>query len=244
MAITLSAPSEFASGRAIAQAVSRRLSTAAARVRSQVRPRGICGGQSGAGAGYLRALRFPLPILIPLTTPHSSSIIRGWYNRPNVGRRTKWTHSVSPHPKKLKSFWLVFEKCPVQISTGTPTILTAHPRGFLRQQFKLGSDRFLPHTFQFIINYHLETNKIYMWFPIYRVLKKGYRVKRANNFQSIYVKKTMHAEILAMFVWSLQQMLCVVPKHLNTTFSSSSHKGGHFVENSWFHSNLPTCSLY
>jgi hypothetical protein len=34
-------------GRAIAQAASRRLPTAAARVRSQVRSCGICGGQSG-----------------------------------------------------------------------------------------------------------------------------------------------------------------------------------------------------
>jgi hypothetical protein len=43
---------------------------------------------------------FPWPILIPPTAPHSSSIIRSWYNRPISGRRTKWT--VSPHPKKLK----------------------------------------------------------------------------------------------------------------------------------------------
>jgi hypothetical protein len=72
-------------GRAIAQAVSRRLPTAEARVRSQVRSCGICGGQSGTGAGFLRVLGFPLPILVPPTTPHSSSIIRGWYNRPNIG---------------------------------------------------------------------------------------------------------------------------------------------------------------
>jgi hypothetical protein len=52
-------------GRAIAQAVSRRLLTMAARVRAQGRSCGICGGQSGIGAGFLRVLRFPLPILIP-----------------------------------------------------------------------------------------------------------------------------------------------------------------------------------
>jgi hypothetical protein len=59
-------------GRATAQAVSRRLPTAADRVRAQVRSCGICGGQSGTGAGLLRVLGFPLPILIPPTAPHSS----------------------------------------------------------------------------------------------------------------------------------------------------------------------------
>jgi hypothetical protein len=72
-------------GRAIAQAVSHRLPIAAARVRAQVRSCGICGGQSDIVAGSLRVLRFPLPILI-LTAPHSSFIIRGWYNRPVSGR--------------------------------------------------------------------------------------------------------------------------------------------------------------
>jgi hypothetical protein len=38
-------------------------------VRSQVRSCRICGEQSGTGAGFLRVLRFPLPILIPPTAP-------------------------------------------------------------------------------------------------------------------------------------------------------------------------------
>jgi hypothetical protein len=69
--------SSFIYGRAIAQAVSRRLSTSAVRVQSQTRPCEICGGQSSTGADFLRVLRFPLQILISPITPHSSSIIRG-----------------------------------------------------------------------------------------------------------------------------------------------------------------------
>jgi hypothetical protein len=69
-------------GRAIAQAVSRWCPTAEARVQAQVRSCGICGGQSDIGAGFLRVLRFPLPIFIPPIAPQSpSSIIGGWYNR-------------------------------------------------------------------------------------------------------------------------------------------------------------------
>jgi hypothetical protein len=30
---------------------------------------GFCGGQSGAGAGFLRVLRFPPPIFIPPIAP-------------------------------------------------------------------------------------------------------------------------------------------------------------------------------
>jgi hypothetical protein len=71
--------------RPIAQAVSRWLPTAAARVRARVWSCGICGGQSGAGTGFLRVIRFPLPIFIPPIAPQSpSSIIWGLYNRPEV----------------------------------------------------------------------------------------------------------------------------------------------------------------
>jgi hypothetical protein len=54
-------------------------------VRARVWSCGICGGQSGAGAGFLRVLRFPLPIVIsPIAPQSSSSIIWGLYNRPEV----------------------------------------------------------------------------------------------------------------------------------------------------------------
>jgi hypothetical protein len=67
------------SGRAIAQAVSRWLPTAAARVQTRVLSCGICGGQSGAGVGFLRVFQFTLPIFIPPVSQQSPSpIIRGW----------------------------------------------------------------------------------------------------------------------------------------------------------------------
>jgi hypothetical protein len=56
-------------GRAVAQAVSRRLPTAKARVRSC----GICGRQSGTGSGFLRVLRFSLQSISPITQRSSSS---------------------------------------------------------------------------------------------------------------------------------------------------------------------------
>jgi hypothetical protein len=59
------------SGRAIAQAVSRWLPIAAARVQIWVWSSGICGGQNGAGAGFLRVLRFPLPTFIPSVLLHN-----------------------------------------------------------------------------------------------------------------------------------------------------------------------------
>jgi hypothetical protein len=81
-------------GGAVAQAVICTLHTAADRVRFQVKSFGICGGQSGTEACFLRVVRFLLPILIPPIAPHSSSV--GWYSRPNSFRRT-----ISPRLKKL-----------------------------------------------------------------------------------------------------------------------------------------------
>jgi hypothetical protein len=85
-------------GRAIAQAVSRQLPTAAAWVRARFKSRGICDGHSGTGAGFLLVLRVPLPNLIPPIAQQSlsaSSITRGWYSRRNSGHSTKWTLSHS-----------------------------------------------------------------------------------------------------------------------------------------------------
>jgi hypothetical protein len=76
-------------GRAISPAVRRRLPPAATRIRSPLKSRGICGAQSGTGAGFLRIIWFPLPFLIPPNPPYSS-IILAWYNRPIGGRCAKW----------------------------------------------------------------------------------------------------------------------------------------------------------
>jgi hypothetical protein len=105
-------------GRAIAQAVSRWLPTAAAWVRTRVWSCEICGGQSGAGAGFIRVLRLPLPIFIPPIAPQwPSSIIWGLYNRPEVAAVPS---GLSPTPLRKKTvarFWAVsrnlFLFCPV-----------------------------------------------------------------------------------------------------------------------------------
>jgi hypothetical protein len=60
-------------GRTIAPVVSRWLPTEAARVRALGWFSGICGGQSGAGAGFLRVVLFPLPIFIAQNSPSSQS---------------------------------------------------------------------------------------------------------------------------------------------------------------------------
>jgi hypothetical protein len=53
-------------GRTVAQAVSRWLPNAAARVRVRAAC-GFCDGQSGTGTGFLRVLRFPMPIIPPVS---------------------------------------------------------------------------------------------------------------------------------------------------------------------------------
>jgi hypothetical protein len=83
----------------------------ASRVRAQVRSCGIFGGQSGTGAGFLRGLRFHLPILIPPIAPHSSSFIRVCNNRPIRGRRAKWTQS---HPT-LRNYDYAVSGCKYRI---------------------------------------------------------------------------------------------------------------------------------
>jgi hypothetical protein len=94
------------SGRATAQAVSRWLPH--------------CGGPGPSpgqvililwwGARFLRVLRFSLTILIPPTAPHSSSIIRGWYNRAIVADVPSGLSLTPPEEikKKLTDISFVF----------------------------------------------------------------------------------------------------------------------------------------
>jgi hypothetical protein len=68
-------------GRPVYQAISSRLFTAAAPVRARFKTCRICGGHSGTAAGFLRVLRFPLPLIDPLIAQLSSPFIPGWCNR-------------------------------------------------------------------------------------------------------------------------------------------------------------------
>jgi hypothetical protein len=94
-------------GCAISQALSRRFPTAAARVRTQVMSCGICGRQSGTGAGSLHVLRFPLPILIPQTAPHSSSSSGAG----TIGQFSGLSLTPPSSNKRKKKTPCVLEKC-------------------------------------------------------------------------------------------------------------------------------------
>jgi hypothetical protein len=50
-------------GRAVAQMISSRISTAATRGQAPVKWLGICGGQNGTGAVFFKVLRFPLLLI-------------------------------------------------------------------------------------------------------------------------------------------------------------------------------------
>jgi hypothetical protein len=123
--LLLSRPSKrsvtFRFGHAIAQVVSHRLPTVAARVRSRVWSNGICGGKNGIGAGFLQELPFPLPIFIPPFAPQSPSpIIWGWYNRPQYKGLSYTLLALekklpSGFPTKILCAFLVFHTMLLQL---------------------------------------------------------------------------------------------------------------------------------
>jgi hypothetical protein len=65
-----------------------------------------------------------------------------------------------------------------------------------------------------------------------------------QNSHSTYVQKAVPVDIWSMLVWYLQQMLYVIPKHFNTTFSSSLYRDAQSIENLFCHSNLLTVIPY
>jgi hypothetical protein len=60
----------------MAKAVSRRPLTAEARVRSQVTPCGVFGGQSGTGTGFSPSCRFSPVSFIPLVLHYLSNLVK------------------------------------------------------------------------------------------------------------------------------------------------------------------------
>jgi hypothetical protein len=81
------------------QTVSGQLASSTARVRSKIRSRGICGGQSGTGAGFLRVLRFSQPIFIPSAAPHTLLIPS--YN----AKYPRLVGSIGVEPRKQSHSW-------------------------------------------------------------------------------------------------------------------------------------------
>jgi hypothetical protein len=109
-------------GRAIAHAVSRWLPNAAVRLRARVWSCGICGRQSGAGAGFLRVLRFPLPIFSPPISPQSpSSIIWGLAAVPSGLSLTHGKNKSQVHRSTVPRWaggWGLAEVClPILLAT-------------------------------------------------------------------------------------------------------------------------------
>jgi hypothetical protein len=85
---------------AIAQAISRRLPTAAARVRSQVTSVGFVVDKVALGQVFSEHFGFLCKFSFHRLLQNHCHIVWGWYNRPNSGRPTKWTQS---HPTSKKT---------------------------------------------------------------------------------------------------------------------------------------------
>jgi hypothetical protein len=93
---------EMHQGRTVAQAGSCWLPTAEAWVRTRVWSSGIYGRQSGARAGYLRLLLFPLTIFITPNSPSSQSPWTGTISQkwPTCRVDPVWTPPLTTRIKK------------------------------------------------------------------------------------------------------------------------------------------------
>jgi hypothetical protein len=114
-------------GRAVAQAVSRWLPSAAAGVRFRAAC-GVFGGQSDTGVDFLWVFRFPLLIMLPPII----IITRCWHNRPISGRSAEWTQLDSTPPLyKFKNI----DTIGVEISQYSDGLWAGRP-GFESRQVK------------------------------------------------------------------------------------------------------------
>jgi hypothetical protein len=105
--------------------------TAAARVRVRV-------WSCNAEAGFVRVLRFPLPVFIPPISPQSpSSIIWGWYNRPVL--------AAVPSGLSLTPLRIIMKESDLR---GFPQSVHVNPEIVTR----IYHDRFLPNLLQFLIH--------------------------------------------------------------------------------------------
>jgi hypothetical protein len=105
----------------------------AARVWAKVRLCGICGGQNGTETVFLLVLRFPLPIPIPPTAAHASSMVRSCYNRPISVR-----HSKCSLLQLLAPGWTNFQLPPTKFSCQFSTDSRAELSGF--QSLSMGDE--------------------------------------------------------------------------------------------------------
>jgi hypothetical protein len=97
---------ETKQGYALDQVVIIRPTTKESEVQTRISSCGISGGQSGDGAGFLRILPLPLPILIPPTAPH-------YHRRCTISNKCSnfYPTAISRrHSPTLEAFYVMWSK--------------------------------------------------------------------------------------------------------------------------------------
>jgi hypothetical protein len=141
------------------RAVSPRLPSSAVRIRAKVTWCGICGVQSGTGAGLLQVFRFPLTLTSPIASHSSSSIIRGWYNSQKSGWCVKWTEyqrTLSPWLESTSELYLPSDTLVSEVSAKFcgQTVPRGQRDGSLRSYSRLFRRQtllFLPSSSSFVM---------------------------------------------------------------------------------------------